>query len=141
MQSCASYNYTNGNTDKTVIIHSDNVSDFEVSFAHSNRKLISARSGNANTIIQDLKKENLTLNLTHPNYDTIQIQVVRTVRPKALAKDITLGLFTLGIPVWVDLFNSDFYLVDSKTKDFKVNFDFKQTFMRSELDRIVKIGF
>ena len=138
MQSCASYNYTSGNTDKTVIIHSDNVSDFEVSFAHSNRKLISARSGSANTIIQDLKKENLTLNLTHPNYDTIQIQVVRTVRPKALAKDITLGLFTLGIPVWVDLFNSDFYLVDSKTKDFKVNFDFKQTFMRSELDRIVK---
>jgi hypothetical protein len=138
MQSCASYNYTSGNTDKTVIIHSDNVSDFEVSFAHSNRKLISARSGNANTIIQDLKKENLTLNLTHPNYDTIQIQVGRTVRPKALAKDVTLGLFTLGIPVLVDLFNSDFYLVDSKTKDFKVNFDFKQSYMRSELDKIIK---
>lgn len=134
--SCASYNYKYKSDDRKINIQSDNLKEFEVVTVGSNIKLSKTFSGYSPTELKDLKKENLSLVLVHPNYEPISIEVKRTPRPKALVKDVGLSIFTFGIPIIIDVFNDDFYRVSPKTKNFNVHFEYKQSFMSDELAKI-----
>jgi hypothetical protein len=134
--SCSSYNYSTANRDRTVKINSDNLVDFQVFSPRTSNKLSTASSGKANPVLESLKKDHLTLLLSHPNYDPQLIVVKRTPRAKALAKDVALGIFTFGIPIIVDVFKSDFYKISSKTNEFNVHFEFKQSYMSDEYAKI-----
>jgi hypothetical protein len=87
-------------------------------------------------VMRNFKKEGLKINLTHANYDTIQLEIKRKVRPGALVKDIGFSLFTLGIPLLVDAYKSDFYKNSKDSKKFKVHFEYSQSFMRDEYIKI-----
>jgi hypothetical protein len=91
-------------------------------------------------VIPDLKHKptanpNLIL-LTHPNYEPIYLDIKRTPRASALFKDIGLGLLTLGIPIIVDIHNSDFYKISNKSKSITVNFKYKESFIYDEFNKI-----
>jgi hypothetical protein len=47
-----------------------------------------------------------------------------------------LSPLTFGIPIIVDVFKSDFYKIDKNTRQFNVHFEFKQSFMKDEYQRI-----
>jgi competence protein ComGF len=135
LSSCGSYNYSSGE-DRSIKITSDNLQDFQVFSPRSSNKLSTASNGVARPRIEKLKKDYLTVLLSHPNYDPQLIYIKRVPRAKALAKDIGLGVFTFGIPVLVDVFNSDFYKVSPKTKEFNIHFEYKQSFMTEEYAKI-----
>jgi hypothetical protein len=135
LSSCASYNYSSSE-DRSIKITSDNLPDFQVFSPRTSNKLSTASNGVARPRIEKLKKDYLTVLLSHPNYDPQLIYIKRVPRAKALAKDIGLGVFTFGIPVLVDVFNSDFYKVSPKTKEFNIHFEFKQSYMTEEYVKI-----
>ena len=135
LSSCASYNYSSDD-DRSIKITSDNLTDFQVFSPRTSNKLSTASNGVARPRIEKLKKDYLTVLLSHPNYDPQLIYIKRIPRAKALAKDIGLGVFTFGIPVLVDVFNSDFYKVSPKTKEFNIHFEYKQSFMTEEYAKI-----
>ena len=136
LSSCASYNYNTSGKDKQFQIKSDNLNDYQVFFVATSTKMATSTSNNTNATLQTLKKNNLTILLSHPNYDPIQLELKRSPRPIALIKDIGLSIFTLGIPIFIDVFKSDFYRVSPKTKEFNVHFEFKQSFMKEEFEKI-----
>ena len=136
LSSCASYNYNTSSKDRQFQIKSDNLNDFQVFFDPTSTKIATATSNNTNATLQTLKKNNLTVLLSHPNYDPIRLELKRSPRPIALVKDISLSIFTLGIPIIIDVFKSDFYRVSPKTKEFNVHFEFKQSFMKEEFEKI-----
>jgi hypothetical protein len=135
LSSCASYNYSSDD-DRSIKITSDNLTDFQVFSPRTSNKLSTASNGVARPRIEKLKKDYLTVLLSHPNYDPQLIYIKRIPRAKALAKDIGLGVFTFGIPVLVDVFNSDFYKVSPKTKEFNIHFEYKQSYMTEEYVKI-----
>jgi hypothetical protein len=134
--SCSTYNYTTSYADRSIKITADNLKDFQVLSAKTTNKLTTASSGVANAKLENLKKDYLTVILSHPNYESQEISVKRAVRPIALAKDFGLGIFTFGIPIIVDVFKSDFYKISPKTKEFNVHFEYKQSFMSDEYAKI-----
>jgi hypothetical protein len=136
LYSCASYNYGSSSSDKSFTIKSTNQVDFVVTSIYDGKNLGTANSGSRYVSLEELKKKNLNFNLTHPNYEDIQVEIKRTPRPMALVKDVGLGIFTFGIPVVIDLFNSDFYMISKSNKEINVNFDYKQSFMIDEYQKI-----
>tara|TARA_B110000090_G_scaffold17100_1_gene17100 strand:- start:1458 stop:3275 length:1818 start_codon:yes stop_codon:yes gene_type:complete len=74
--------------------------------------------------------------LVHENYDSIRVDARRVVRKKTLIKDVSLGVFTFGIPVIIDVFKSDFYKISPIDKEFAAHFMFKQAFMLAEYNKI-----
>jgi hypothetical protein len=136
LYSCASYNYDSSRSDKSFTIKSNNQVDFVVTSIYDGKNLGTANSGSKYVSLEELKKKNLSFNLTHPNYEDIQVEIKRTPRPMALVKDVGLGIFTFGIPVVIDLFNSDFYMISKSNKEINVNFDYKQSFMIDEYQKI-----
>lgn len=138
VSSCSSYKYNSSYEDKKVIIKSENLNQYDVVDAATGSKIIRASSQESNVVIPDLRKKTVKLQLVHENYDMIELMIYRSPRGKALVKDLSLGLFTFGLPLWIDFFRSDFYKVSEKTKEFNVHFDYKQSFMKSELEKISK---
>jgi len=134
--SCASYNYNGRNNDRLITIKADNVNDFQLVNSKSLSTMSTASSGQLTTRLADLKKDNLKFTLSHPNYEPINIEVKRVPRTNALIKDVGLGIFTFGIPVIIDVFKSDFYRVSPSSKLFQVHFEFKQSFMLDEYEKI-----
>ncbi len=74
--------------------------------------------------------------MVHENYDSIRVDARRVVRKKTLIKDVSLGVFTFGIPVIIDVFKSDFYKISPIDKEFAAHFMFKQAFMLAEYNKI-----
>ncbi len=164
--SCASYNYDNDLSikNRTIVLTTSNLEldgnnvKFWCGASHRNNEPIyrsipeleKAASLNGIVlpkhgdtmflVIPDLKHKptanpNLIL-LTHPNYEPIYLDIKRTPRASALFKDIGLGLLTLGIPIIVDIHNSDFYKISNKSKFITVNFKYKESFIYDEFNKI-----
>ena len=136
--SCASYNYktTEKRNNNTIQIKSDNLNDYRVVSEDKNLRKTRVRDGSASAYFIKLKKKNLSLYLVHENYDSIRVDAIRVVRKKALVKDVSLGVFTFGIPLIIDVFKSDFYKISPMDKDFVAHFVFKQEFMLAEYNQI-----
>jgi len=138
LSSCASYNYNNQSNDRSIKVKSDNVKDFELVSSETKVQLAKTSSGYTQYRLASFKKDNLSMVLTHPNYESVSIQVKKTIRPKALIKDVGLSVFTFGIPIVIDVFKDDFYRVSPKTREFNVHFEYKQSYMKEEFDKISK---
>ncbi len=87
-------------------------------------------------VIDKLSKKNLSLTLTNNVLDTIHLKLTRIPRTEALIKDIALSLFTLGIPLIIDLQKPEFYKLSKKSRVTHVELNFKQTYMSGEYDKI-----
>jgi hypothetical protein len=131
--SCASYEYDSVTKAKnsTIQINSNVQSRFVVA-TKQNSTVIADGSQSMNLQLPNLKRENLDLILICNNYDTISYKVKRTPRPDVFIKDFCLGV----LPLFVDLFNNDFYRVSNQSRRLDVQFEFSQAFMASELDKI-----
>ncbi|MFN5319584.1 MAG: hypothetical protein ACK5CY_12155, partial [Bacteroidia bacterium] len=130
LNSCASYKYDSYDkrSNSTVNIYSDNVQDFVAINGTEESK-----SNNGKLALSiSLKRKKTTIDLIHPNYEQQTITVKRSVRGGPLAKDILLSPLTFGLPIIIDVFRSDFYKVNRNTKEFKIHFEYKQSFMRDE---------
>jgi hypothetical protein len=137
LYSCASYNYDSSRSDKSFTIKSDNQVDFVVTSIYDGKNHgIAIGKDSKYVLLEELKKKNLNFNLTHPNYEDIQVEIKRAPRPTALVKDVGLGIFTFGIPVAIDLFNSDFYMISKSSKEINVHFEYKQSFMIDEYQKV-----
>ncbi len=131
--SCASYNYDNLTAKKNRSIEiKSNIGNRFVVATKSDSKILADGSGQINTQLPNLKKKNLTLLIISNNYDTIVHKVKRTPRTDVLVKDICLGV----LPLFIDLFNSDFYHISKKSKSINVHFEFSQSYMAAEFNRI-----
>jgi hypothetical protein len=140
LSSCASYKYGGTETIKrnnTIVITSDNVNDFEVQ-TNFDKSLEKLSNGSTQLYVNRLKKGNLIVTLTNPIYDPVFLKLKRQVRPMAISKDIALGIFTFGIPIFIDVFNSDFYRIPKNSRVFNVHFEYKQSFMLDEFNKISK---
>ena len=139
LSSCASYRYSaEKQENNTVSITSDNVKNFSLNSASVSGPIGQSSGGKLIYTFKSLDKNNLKFNLSHPNYNDVEIEFERQVRPNALSKDIALGIFTIGIPLIYDAFNSDFYRIKPSGKNIAIHFEFKQTFMREEFNKIKK---
>ena len=141
LTSCASYKYDESKERRKnnyVTITSDNLQDYTINYSSGEKKSEEVYSSSKEINIDKLKKKNLSLTLTNPIYDPINIQLDRTVRPIALSKDIALGIFTFGIPVIVDLFNADFFMLKKNSRKVNIHFEYKQSYMKEEYDKISK---
>ena len=138
LTSCSSYNYSTREQRKnnTIRIESDNLNDYKVVSKDKHLTKTLVRNGVALANYSKIKKKTLTLYLVHENYDSIQIDARRVIRKKALIKDVSLGVFTFGIPLIIDVFKSDFYKISPDHKEFKVHFMLKQAFMLTEYNKI-----
>lgn len=76
--------------------------------------------------------------LDNSKYESVHFNIDRRVRYDALSKDIALGLVSFGVPLIIDAFKSDFYKVKSESIDHSVQFEFKQSYMKQEYNKIVK---
>ena len=141
LNSCASYKYRGTKERKRnnyVTITSDNLKDFTVSNTLDGKKIEQVSNGTKEVSIDKLKSKNLSLTFTNPIYDPIKVDLKRTVRPIALSKDIALGIFTFGIPIIVDVFNPDFYMLKKSSRKVNVHFEYKQSYMKEEFVKISK---
>ncbi len=138
--SCASHKYYGDRYDKNtqVVIKSNNVSDFVVQVFDDKvkRKRVAVKGEAKVNLI--LRNKTTKLILTHPNYDSDSIIFKRKVRSDALIKDIALSLFTLGIPLIVDMGNPDFYKISEDSKYHDIVFNYKQSYMVDEYNKISK---
>jgi hypothetical protein len=141
LTSCASYKYDESKERRKnnyVTITSDNLQDYTINYSSGEKKSEEVYSSSKEINIDKLKKKNLSLTLTNPIYDPINIQLERTVRPIALSKDIALSIFTFGIPVIIDMFNPDFYMLKKSSRNINAHFEYKQSYMKEEYDKISK---
>jgi hypothetical protein len=139
LNSCASYKYRGTKERKRnnyVTITSENLKDFTISNSFDGKKIEQVSNGTKEVSIDKLKSKNLSLTFTNPIYDPIQVELKRTVRPIALSKDIALGIFTFAIPIIVDVFNPDFYMLKKSSRKLNVHFEYKQSYMKEEFDKI-----
>jgi hypothetical protein len=139
ISSCASYKYDNKYNDNKVEIRT-NFADCQLSTPNVDQ--YSAPYGSQGKVITihipKVKKKNLKLCITGDKYDTVYVNLERTVRASALTKDIVIGIFTFGIPVLIDVFNSDLYKLKKNSKFFNIELEFSQTYMSAELLEILK---
>jgi hypothetical protein len=136
--SCASYNYNGRSQNNSVQISSDNLKEYDAFTLNSKVNIGATKNGQLTARYRKLDKEDLDIYLVNPIYDSIVLNIKRAPRTDALLKDIGLGLFTFGVPIIVDVFKSDFYKVAPSTKTFNVHFEYKQSYMQSEFDKIAK---
>jgi len=134
--SCASFNYEKTADDRTIRIRNDKGVNFDVFLKESYSRIDHASTSITDVTLPDLSRKNLTLILSHQNYESQEITIKRSPRVKAVLKDIGLGMFTFGLPLIIDFFNEDFYQLSSKSKEFSVEFKFTQSFMAEEFDKI-----
>jgi hypothetical protein len=88
--------------------------------------------------LPSLKKKNLTLLVTAPDYNNEYVYLKRTVRGKALAKSLGLSVFLYGAPLIVDVFRSDFYVLNKSSKSIQVEMSFSNDFYRRKFDEILQ---
>ncbi len=141
LTSCASYKYKGYKEFKkntSITLTADNLNEFEIINFSDNKSISKINRGTGQVGIYPLKKNNLNIVLQNPIYDPINIKLERTVRPIALSKDIALGIFTFGIPVIIDAFNPDFYMLKKSSRNINVHFEYKQSYMKEEFDKISK---
>lgn len=132
LTSCASYNYDYHTTnDGSIQIKADNQKRFEVVTKYDS-KIIADGSGLIFTKLPNLKKKSLTLLLICDNYDTVELRIKRAPRTDVLIKDMCLGV----LPLFIDVFKSDFYRISKESKSLDVHFEFSQSFMASEFKKI-----
>jgi uncharacterized protein (TIGR02145 family) len=136
INSCASYKYKKRFANNSFEVVSDNESNFKVINSKSKNNHYESNNGKATIELSSLKKSELNFYATNPIYDSIPIKIERTVRPDALTKDIALGVFTFGVPVIIDVFKSDFYKISKSTKKINIHFEYKQSFMTEEFNKI-----
>jgi hypothetical protein len=103
---------------------------------NSSTAVTSPSSSTTTFQMENFKRKGVVLHLSHPNYDTVHVEIKRRVRYDALAKDIGLSLITYGIPLMVDGFKSDFYQLKKDSKYTNVRFEYSQNFMRDEYKKI-----
>jgi hypothetical protein len=83
-----------------------------------------------------LKKRHTTIEFSSENYETQRIEIGKTIRPIPFLMDITFSVFTFGIPIIIDLFKSDLYKINDTSKNIKIDFMYKQSYMFSEFNKI-----
>lgn len=130
--SCASYNYDYRTTNNgSIQIKADNQKRFEIVTKYDS-KIIADGSGLIFTKLPNLKKKSLTLLLICDNYDTVELRIKRAPRTDVLIKDMCLGV----LPLFIDVFKSDFYRISKESKSLDVHFEFSQSFMATEFKKI-----
>ena len=138
MSSCSSFMYSNKAANNTIRVNS-NVSNYSVRFPllgnqYGNKKDVTGK--NWSYTLPELKKKYTTIEVSSENYETQRIEIGKSVRPVAVLMDLTLSLFTFGIPIIIDPFKSDFYKIDDNSKSINIDFVYKQSYMWSEYKNI-----
>ena len=140
MASCAShkYSYSERIANQTVSFRA-NPPNAKVTIKGStvdiDRNLNHSTSGTSgNLALPSLKKKNLKLVVTAPDYESDTINLKRKVRSEALWKSAGLGLFTYFIPLVIDLFRSDFYQLRPDSRSVALDMDYTDAFYRRKLD-------
>lgn len=141
LTSCASYNYDGTKykiENNTVKICSENLNYYSILNSKNGELITESNSKTTEFFINKIDKNKLSVTLENQIYDPISIELKKSVRPIALTKDVVLSVFTFGIPVLFDIFNPDFYKLSTKSKNINVRFDFKQSYMLDEYNKISK---
>lgn len=138
MSSCSSFMYSNKAVNNTIRLNS-NVSNYSVSFPllknqYGNKKDVTEK--NWTYTLPELKKKYTTIEVSSENYETQRFVIAKSVRPVPVIMDLTLSLFTFGLPLIIDPFKSDFYKVSEISKNINVEFVYKQSYMWSEYNKI-----
>lgn len=140
MASCASHKYASSErkANQTVSFRA-NAPNAQVmikgSTADIDRDLTQSTTGTSgNLALPSLKKKNLSLIVTAPDYETETINLNRKVRREALKKSLGLSLVTYGIPLLFDAFQSDFYQLGPNSRSVALDMDYTDAFYRRKLD-------
>jgi len=122
----------------------------------------STSSASSTILLEKFKKKGVTLYLSDPMYDTIELNIKRNVRIGVLTldvvwaalgitglvgaaadpqADIPQGLYLSGgigyfSPLIIDLFSSNLYKLRDDSKYINVKFEYRQSYMREEYDKI-----
>ena len=135
LSSCSSLFYSNRNSNNTFSITS-NVKNFEVNFPNLRNESYQVNNGNFTHTVPKLNKKYTTLEISSDNYETQQIKISKSVRVVPLLLDILSFPLTLGIPVLVDAFKSDFYKISDVSKNSKITLVNTQSFMLAQFNKI-----
>jgi hypothetical protein len=140
LPSCSSHKYTaSERRENQTFSFSTNAPNTSVRIAEStsnlNQSLISNASGTRGTILlPSMKKSNLTLVVSAPDYATQEIRLRRKPRAEAFFKMVGLGLVTYFIPVLIDPFRSDFYELRPASQNIDITMTHSVDYFRRKLD-------
>jgi|GEM_PF-3218723 len=142
LASCASHKYSSSEriANQTVSLRT-NATNTDVAIKGSNtdiqRNVVSSASGTSSSLVlPTLKKKNLKLVVTAPDYESVTLNLKRRFRSKALFKSLGLSLFTYGIPLLIDPFRSDFYQLHPNSQSVVINMDYNDAFYQRKLDEL-----
>lgn len=142
LASCASHKYSSSQriANQTVSFRT-NAINAEVAIKGSNtdiqKNISSSTNGTtAGLVLPSLKKKNLKLLVTAPDYESVTFNLKRNIRSSALLKCLGLSLFTYGIPLLIDPFRSDFYQLRPNSQSVSINMKYNDAFYRRKLDEL-----
>lgn len=135
MSSCSSLFYSNRKENNTFSIYS-NVKNFEVKFPNSRNESYNSNNGNFTHTLPKLNRNYTTIDIVSKDYVTQRISINKSIRIGPLLLDLLSFPLTLGIPVLVDVFKSDFYKISNDSKTNSITLVNTQSFMTSQFYKI-----
>ncbi|HMN07018.1 MAG TPA: hypothetical protein PKD45_14985 [Flavobacteriales bacterium] len=139
LTSCSSvfYSQTSRTKNNTVTVRS-NASPVTVELANPPQKpkwhgtKISGANTPREITLPKLNSRYTNLKFSSPNYDSKIIKVKKTPR----ASMVAVNLLFSGIPIVIDIFNSDFYKISKSSRNLNVKLDYSQGYMDQQYERI-----
>jgi hypothetical protein len=135
VSSCSSLFYSNRSQNNTFTINS-NVKNFEIKFPYSRNETYTSNNGNFRYTLPKLSRSYTTVDIVSKDYVSQRITLKKSVRIGPLLLDLLSFPLTLGIPVLVDVFKSDFYKISDDSKNNTITLLNTQSFMTSQFNKI-----
>jgi uncharacterized protein (TIGR02145 family) len=138
--SCASHNYSIAErmSDQSVKFQS-NVPSVSVRFQStigSPDVRFEPNRSSGTLFLPGMRKKYLTLVFSAPDYNPEIVHLKRRIRGRALVKSLALSTITFGTPLLIDVFRSDFYELNPKSRNVRVNLKFSDDFYKRQFDAI-----
>ncbi len=135
LSSCSSLFYSNRDLNNTFSIES-NVKNFEINFPYLRHESYQVNNGNFSHTLPSLGRKYTTFDIKSKDYETQRISLKKSIRTVPLLLDILYLPATFGIPLVIDLFKSDFYKINSASKNSKITLINTQSYMLGKFDKI-----
>lgn len=135
LSSCSSIFYTNRVQNNTFSI-TTNIDNYRVSFPKAQDESYVSNGKQFSYTLPKLRSRYTTIEISKENYETQKIKLKKTVRAVPLLLDVVALPFTFGIPIFIDLFKSDFYKLKNISQNVNINLVNTQAYMSSQFNNI-----
>lgn len=135
LSSCSSIFYTNRVKNNTFSIVT-NIDNYRVSFPKAQGRSYVSNGKHFSHTLPKLRQRYLTVEISKENYETQKVKLKKTVRLAPLIIDVASFPLTLGTPLLIDVFKSDFYKLKNVSQNININLVHTQSYMLTQFNNI-----